>query len=199
MTKDFYSAIEARRSYYVIGKELSVSDERIEEVVKHAVKHAPSAFNSQSARVAILLNKHHEKLWDITKQSLRKILSDDKFSATEEKINSFSSGYGTILFFEDGAIIKSLQQQFATYKDNFTIWSQQSSGMLQYVVWTSLEVEGLGVSLQHYNNLIEVEVKKEWNFPSSWQLIAQMPFGQPNQNPGEKEFLPIVERVLIIK
>lgn len=31
--------------------------------------------------------------------------------------------------------------------DNFPTRSQQTSGMLQYIVWTSLEVEGIWVKL----------------------------------------------------
>lgn len=114
-------------------------------------------------------------------------------------MNAFGSGYGTVLFFEDQNVIKGLQEQFALYKDNFPIWSEQSSGMLQLVVWTALESEGLGATLQHYNPLVDEEVKKEWNIPESWKLIAQMPFGHPVAEPGEKDFAPISERVKIHK
>ena len=84
----------------------------------------------------------------------------EKFSSTEEKINSFDAGYGTILFFEDNSIVEYLQKEFPTYKDNFPIWSQHTSGMHQFVIWTALESEGYGASLQHYNELIEEDVKK---------------------------------------
>lgn len=199
MTKDFYTAVADRRTFYGIKKESVVSDDRIKEIIEHAVKHTPSAFNSQSARVVLLLGKHHDKLWDDTKEVLRKIVPADNFSSTEDKINSFRNGYGTILFFEDNSVIKSLQDQFALYKDNFPIWSQQSSGMHQYVIWTALEIEGFGVSLQHYNELIEADVKKEWTIPNNWKLIAQMPFGKPTAEPGEKEFQPLEERVKVFK
>jgi len=199
MKKDFYTAVADRRSFYGISKETVTSDERIKEVIEHAVKHTPSAFNSQSARVILVLEKHHDKLWDITKEALRKIIPADQFSSTEDKINSFRSGYGTVLFFEDNSIIESLQQQFALYKDNFPVWSQQSSGMHQYVIWTTLEIEGFGASLQHYNALIEEEVKKEWDIPSNWKLIAQMPFGKPTAQPDEKQFQPLEERIKIFK
>jgi uncharacterized protein len=199
MEKNFYKAVADRRTFYGISKESPVSDERIKEVVEHAVKHTPSAFNSQSTRVVLLLEKQHDKLWDITKEALRKIVPADQFSSTEEKINSFRSGYGTILFFEDKSIIESLQAQFAAYKDNFPIWSQQANGMHQYVIWTALEIEGLGVSLQHYNELIEADVKKEWSIPSNWKLIAQMPFGTPTAAPGEKQYQSLEERVKVFK
>jgi predicted oxidoreductase (fatty acid repression mutant protein) len=197
--KDFYTAVAERRSVYGISKEAVVSDERIQEIVNHAVKHTPSAFNSQSARVVVLLGEHHDKLWNITTETLRKIVPADQFGPTEEKMKAFGSGYGTVLFFEDQEVIKSLQKQFPLYKDNFPVWSEQSSGMLQYVIWTSLELEGFGASLQHYNPLIDDEVKKEWNIPDSWKLIAQMPFGKPTAPVGEKEFRPLEERVKFFK
>lgn len=196
---NFYNAIKGRRSIYGISKETPVSDERIIEVIENAVKHTPSAFNSQTARVVVLFGENHNKLWDITKETLRKIVPEGKFAPTEEKINSFRSGYGTVLFFEDTSIIESLQEQFPSYSDNFPIWSQQSSGMHQFVVWTSLEIEGLGASLQHYNPLIDDEVKKEWAIDSKWKLIAQMPFGKPVASPGEKEFRSLQERVKVFK
>ncbi len=199
MTKDFYTAIKERRTLYGISKETTISDERIQEVISEAVLHTPSAFNSQSSRVIVLFGKYHDKLWDITKEALRKIVHKDKFARTEEKINSFKSGYGTVLFFDDSSIVKSLQQQFALYKDNFPIWSQQSSGMLQYIVWTSLEIEGLGASLQHYNEIIEDEIKKQWRIPNNWTLTAQMPFGKPTAPAEKKEFMPLEERVKIFK
>ncbi|GMA98317.1 nitroreductase family protein [Pelosinus sp. IPA-1] len=199
MSKDFYSALQGRRSVYGLSKESVISDEKIQEVIEAAVKHTPSAFNSQSGRVLLLLGGQHDKLWDITKEALRKIVPADAFAPTEEKINSFKSGYGTVLFFEDETVIKELQSKFALYKDNFPIWSHHASGMLQFVVWTGLEAEGLGASLQHYGALIEDQVSQQWNVPSTWKLIAQMPFGKTTAQPGDKEFKPLEERIKVFK
>ncbi len=199
MSKDFYSAVQDRRSIYGIIKETVVSDERITEIVRYAVKHAPSAFNSQSGRAVLLLGEHHNKLWDITKEALRKKVPEGKFAPTEEKMKSFRSGYGSILFLEDQSIVEGLQARFPSYNDHFPMWSLQSSGMLQYIVWTSLELEGFGASLQHYNPLIDEEVKKEWDIPSNWKLLSQMVFGKPTAPAGEKEFKPLEERVKVYK
>ena len=199
MKKDFYSAVAERRTFYGIGKDAVTTDEVIKEVIEHAVKHTPSAFNSQSVRVVLLLEKHHDKIWNITEEALRKIVPADQFAAAEVKINSFRNGYGTILFFEDTSIVESLQKKFALYKDNFPIWAQQSSGMHQYVIWTALEMEGYGASLQHYNELIESQVKEEWSLPSNWKLIAQMPFGKPIAQPDEKQYQPLEDRIKIFK
>ena len=46
--------------------------------------------------------------------------------------------------------------------------------MHQLAVWTMLEDEGMGASLQHYNPLIDDEVRKVWNLSDDWKLIAQM-------------------------
>ncbi|OPA81215.1 nitroreductase [Paenibacillus selenitireducens] len=196
---DFVTAIQGRRTYYGISKDSVIGDDRIQEVVGEALKYTPSSFNSQSARVVVLLQEQHNKLWDLTKETLRKIVPADSFGPTEEKMESFKSGYGTVLFFEDQSVIQGLQEKFASYKDNFPIWSQQSSGMLQYVVWTSLEKEGLGASLQHYNPLIDEQVSKEWNVPASWKLIAQMPFGKPTAQPGEKQYPPVDQHMKVYK
>lgn len=192
--KDIKKLLENRRTYYEIDKKSPVSDEVIKEIIEHSVNHVPSAFNSQSSRVVLLLGDQHDKLWEITRETLRKIVPADSFASTDAKIDGFKNGYGTILYFEDNAVIEGLQGQFPLYKDVFPVWSLQSSGMLQHTIWISIEGEGLGASLQHYNPLIDDEVKATWNLPSSWKLLAQMPFGTPTNEPGEKEFAPIDSR-----
>lgn len=200
MAKDFFTALKERRSYYGISKEQVITDQRIQEIVEEAVKYTPTSFNSQTSRAVVLLGEHHDKLWDITEDILREVVgNEEQFKSTAEKMNSFRSGYGTVLFFEDNNVVAGLQQQFEAYADNFPIWSNQSNGMLQLVVWTALEQEGLGASLQHYNPLIDEKVKNEWNIPEHWKLIAEMPFGKPTFQPGEKEFQPVEERVKTFK
>ena len=200
MESHFFDAVRNRRTYYSISNETIVPYERIREIVNEAVKHTPSSFNSQSARVVLLLGKHHERLWDIVKAELKKIVPAEKFKATEDKIDgAFRSGYGTVLYFEDMEVIGGLQERFPSYKDNFPVWSNHSAGMLQFVIWTALELEGLGASLQHYNPVIDDAVKAEWGIPASWKLLAQMPFGKAIRHQGEKEFKPLEERVRVFE
>ncbi|WP_408967416.1 nitroreductase family protein [Oryzomonas sp.] len=200
MKSSFGDVVKMRRSYFAISKEHVTTDERIEEIVGEAVKHVPSAFNSQSARVVILLGEQHDRLWDITKAELQKIVPPDSFKATEGKIDgAFRSGYGSVLYFEDTGVVEGLQQKFPLYKDNFPVWSNQSSGMLQFAIWTALELEGFGATLQHYNPVIDESVKTTWNIPATWKLIAQMPFGKPVSKPDEKEFHPLAERIRLFK
>ncbi|HOP75421.1 MAG TPA: nitroreductase family protein [Bacillota bacterium] len=199
MAKNFYTAVAERRSIYGISKDSVVSEEKIREIIEHALTYTPSAFNSQSARIVLLLEAAHDRLWDITKEALRKIVPPDEFDVTAAKIDAFQNGYGTVLFFEDQKVVESLQSQFPAYKNNFPVWSQQSNGMHQYVVWTALELEGLGATLQHYGELIEIQVKQEWNLPDHWKLIAQMPFGKPTAQPDPKEMQPLADRMRVFK
>jgi uncharacterized protein len=199
MSNHFNHALENRRSIYAISKESPISQREIQDIVEHAVTYVPSAFNSQSARVVVLFDEHHDKLWDITRETLRKIVPEAGFASTDEKMNAFQSGYGTVLFFEDQAVVEGLQKQFDLYKDNFPVWSLQSSGMLQFTVWVALEDAGLGASLQHYNPLIDEAVKSQWSIPDNWKLLAQMPFGKPLASAPEKDFAPLDSRVKVFK
>lgn len=197
MSRNFNQAVENRRSVYAIGKEITISIEEVKNIVEHAVKHVPSSFNSQSGRVVVLVGENHDKLWEITRAELKKIVPEEAFASTDNKLNSFKNGFGTILFFEDQAVVQSLQEQFALYKDNFPIWSLQSNGMIQFTIWTALEDAGLGATLQHYNPLIDDEVKNTWELPANWKLLAQMPFGNVLAAPEEKQFAPLDSRVKV--
>ncbi|GGJ04036.1 nitroreductase family protein [Paenibacillus hunanensis] len=198
-TEAIFEAMKKRRSIYGISKEAVTSDERIQEIVEQVVLHTPSAFNSQTARIIILLGEKHDQLWDYTANILKEIVPADSFEPTQQKMDSFKAGYGTILFFEDEAVIRSMQDQFQAYQDKFPVWSQQANGMHQYLIWTLLEAEGYGASLQHYNPLIDEKIKAEWDIPESWTLVAQMPFGKPTAPAGDKEFKPLEERIRTLR
>lgn len=134
MSNAFIEMIKNRRTIYNLGDALPVSEEHVTKLIKEAVKHSPSSFNSQTSRVVILFGAEHKKLWNITKETLRAIVPEQAFAATEQKIDSFAAGAGSILFFEDMAVVKGLQEQFPLYADNFPIWSEQASGIAQFAV-----------------------------------------------------------------
>ncbi|MCJ1253034.1 hypothetical protein MMC24_000841 [Lignoscripta atroalba] len=195
----FLDAVKARRTFYQISNESTISDDRIEEIVKHAVLHVPSSFNSQSSRLVVLLKKEHEKLWDITKEILRTQVPDEESfkNHTEPRINGFRAGYGTVLFFEDPEPIKQLQSNLPIYADKFPQWSEHTSAMHQYMIWTAFTAEGMGCNLQHYNPLIDQRVRTEWNINTEWNLKAQLVFGKPTGQPGEKQFQALEERLMV--
>ena len=197
MTRSFTEAVANRRSLYALGNRKTVGNEKIRELVEFAVKHVPSAFNSQSARVVLLFGAESNRFWTLVRETLKKIVPAEAFSKTAEKLAAFDAGLGTVLFFEDQAVVENLMGGFPLYKDNFPIWSLQSNGMLEFAVWTSLEDAGLGASLQHYNPLVDDTVRKAWNIPSSWKLLAEMPFGSVESPAGDKEYSPIEDRVKV--
>lgn len=197
MNKNFIEVLKARRSIYGINKKSPISDEETVKIIQEAIKYTPSAFNSQSARAVILFGENHNKLWDIVMNSLREIVPVDKFQPTENKINSFAAGHGTVLYFEDINVTEDLMKKFPLYSQNFPIWAEQANGMAQLAVWASLEEAGFGANLQHYNPLIDDKVRKAFDIPKNWRLIAQMPFGMPTAQADEKSFIPIEERVKI--
>ncbi len=194
MSNAYIDALKKRRTQYALGRNLSLSKEELVALVKDAVKHSPSSFNSQSSRALVLFGAESVKLWDLAIEAVRKVAPAEGFDKTEAKLKSFAAGAGTILFFEDQDVVRSLQEKFALYADNFPVWSEQAGGMAQLSVWAALANAGVGASLQHYNPLVDADVAREWNIPASWKLRAQMPFGSNEAGFGEKAFMDDAER-----
>ena len=200
MTRSIEDSLKHRRSYYQLSGKSPVSDKEIEKVLDFAATYVPSAFNSQSTRMVLLLGDNHKRFWNIVKDVLKKRLSAEAFVKTGSKIDeSFASGYGTVLYYEDQSVVEGLQEKFPSYSENFPVWSQQTSAMHQLVVWTMLEDMGFGASLQHYNPIIDEDVRKEWDIPAKWKLVAQMPFGLPAGEPDQKVMNPVGSRVVVFK
>ncbi|GAB7347330.1 hypothetical protein MBLNU459_g4274t1 [Dothideomycetes sp. NU459] len=199
----FLEAARNRRSIYPLTNKIPISDARVEELVVEAIKHVPSSFNSQSTRLVLLLNEEHEQFWEFVKEVLKPQVPEDQFPSTEQRLNGFKAGHGTILFLEDPNPVKELQSKFALYAQHFPGWSTQSNAMHQYFLWTALEAEGLGANLQHYNPIIDQKAKGHWNIPQEWDLKAQLVFGglaegaRESVDKGGKQFKPIEERVFV--
>ncbi|MGD1823173.1 MAG: nitroreductase family protein [Pleomorphochaeta sp.] len=183
--------LKKRRSYYKINKNIPVFESQVFDLVKEATELVPDSFNMKSSRVVVLTKEKHDLLWD----SIYEVFNGQ---VAREKIDSFKNGYGTILYFIDKSVVKSLQDQFPLYKNKFEIWTNQSVGMLELSIWSGLRELNIGASLQHYNPIIDSKVKELFNIPESYELNAQMPFGgiEAEVEPKEKE--NIDERVTIL-
>ncbi len=186
---NFLNSIKARRTIYAIGKNVTVDQAKIEETIREAVKQSPSAFNSQTSRVVTLYGESHTNFWNIVRETLRKIVPAEAFEGTNQKIDSFSAGFGTALFYEDQDVVKGLQEQFALYADNFPVWSEHSSAIAQFATWTALSEIGIGASLQHYNPIVDAEVAETYDIPANWKLRAQLVFGSIEAPAGDKPFI----------
>ncbi|UOO75884.1 nitroreductase family protein [Neisseria sp. Dent CA1/247] len=190
-------AAETRRSVYALNKNLPLPAAKVAEIVKHAVLHTPSSFNSQSTRVVVLFGAEHEKLWQFAEDALRDIVPAENFEPTKQKLDMFKAAAGSVLFFEDQNVVKGLQERFPSYADNFPIWAEHADAMHQYAVWTTLAAAGIGANLQHYNPLIDNAVAQEWSVPANWTLRAQMVFGGIDAPAGEKAFEPLEGRLKV--
>ena len=191
-------AFDERRSIYALGNELPVEPQAIVNMAERVLLHTPSAFNSQSSRLVVLFGAEHQKLWDIAEEKLRAAVGDGDFSGTKQKLDGFRASAGTVLFYEDKNVTESLQEQFALYADRFPVWAQQTSAMHQYAMWTELRTLNVGANLQHYNPLVDEDAAKAFTIPDSWELVAQMPFGNIVEPAGEKTYQPVSERMKVL-
>lgn len=185
-------SLKKRRSYYNINKDLPLSIEDVEKQIKTVTELVPDAFNMKSSRLVILFGEKQEQLWDL-------IFNSFGGKVSREKIDSFKAGTGTILFFYEDTVVKGLQEKFPLYAENFPIWANHSSGMLQLSLWAALRELGIGASLQHYNPVIDKAVKEAFGIPEEYIMIAQMPFGGIVSEPEAKEKEEISKRVRILK
>lgn len=186
------NSLKKRRSYYALKKELPVSFDTVLKTVEEATELTPDAFNMKSSRVVVVHGQMQNKLWD-------KIYDIFDGKVSREKINGFKEGYGTILYFYDGNVVADLQNKYKSYSDNFPVWANQSNAMLQLAVWSSLRELEIGASLQHYNPVIDEEVKKLLNIPANYVLVAEMPFGAIGEEPALKDKEDIKKRVISIE
>jgi uncharacterized protein len=183
----FLQAIENRRTYYALDKTSPIPDSKVKSIIETTLLNVPSSFNAQSARIVLLLGDQHDYLWNsITLPTLLPFVEGNPGAkkGTEDRIAGFAGAHGTILFFEDPAPVKALQAGVPLYADKFPTWSQHTSAMHQYTLWTALEAEGLGANLQHYNPIIDDKVKDKWSIPKDWELVAQLVFGGKSGDPA---------------
>lgn len=190
----------ARYSCYALAPEWVGSQEAVEEMLEKVLKLVPSHFNAQPVRMVLLTGSAHQKHWELVEQMLIGQIGKDQYEAgTKNKIhNAFMSGVGTVLFFDDTDTTKSLIEKFPLYADNFHKWAEQVQGSHQLMVWLGLADLGFGANLQHYIGMDDEAIKQLAQVPSSWRLIAQMPFGKALDTPSEKDKLELGEVLKVI-
>lgn len=200
MEKKFIELAKQRRTIYNLGRNVKLSEDELTDLIKENIKNGPSSFNNQTTRAVILFGDSHEKLWDIVIDRLKQEVPDEAaFAKTAAKVNSFKAAFGTILFYTETKTVKEFEDNFPLYAANFQDWSEQSQGNAQYAVWTSLAENGIGANLQHYNPLIDDEVRAAFNIPATWRLRGEMDFGSIESPAGEKDFMADDDRFMVFK
>ncbi|MDR0200408.1 MAG: nitroreductase family protein [Streptococcaceae bacterium] len=187
----YFDILKKRHSQYALGK--NIDGTKAVDTLKEAVRLSPTAFNAEGGRVLILTGDAHDKLWgeivptDLKAEMDRQGVPANVWENTAQKLESFKAAFGTALFYEDQDKVKELQENFALYKDNFPIWSEQGSGIITINAWNALTEIGVGANLQHYNPVIDASVAKAWHVPASWKLRSQLIFGSIETDTGEEK------------
>lgn len=180
--------LKTRRSIYILNDDLPVSFNEVADRIRETISLSPTAFMMQNIHAIILTGDSHKKLWDkIVHDALQKIVSPEPFKRTEVKLQTFSKAYGTILLLRDLDAVKQMKKDYATYADEMDGWSWQDLGIAMVNIWNSLAEVNVGANIQHYNPLIDDEVKTTWDIPANYQLVGQMVFGGIVSRPGDKE------------
>ena len=90
-----------RRSIYALGKDVELSNQELIDTIQGAVLNTPTAFNSQTSRVVILLDEESDAFWnEIAYSELEKVTPAEAFEGTKERLKGFAQAKGTILFYD---------------------------------------------------------------------------------------------------
>ncbi len=193
--KPVHNAINTRRSMTQLKKSEGFDQALVSSTIQDVLKNTPSAFNSQSSGALVIYGETHEAFWEEVRAGVLPLVSDEKAQVrTNNKINGFKAGDGTVIFLENQTINQSLRERFPLYASSVDLWADQGQGFVQYGVWLALHELGFGVSLQHYNPLIDDYIYDVLGVERHFKIVGQMPFGAINGQPNNKSFVPLTQR-----
>ena len=112
----FLEAVKSRRTFYQLTNESTIPESRLREIVHHTITHVPSAFNSQTTRMVVLLKNEHAKLWTIIKEVYQAQLPKEKYKQAEARFNMFQAAYGTVIHAEQKTVTRLTEQRFFSMK-----------------------------------------------------------------------------------
>lgn len=96
---------QSRRTIYNLGNTLpaNTTDQDIESLIHAAILNVPSAFNTQSTRLVLLLHAEHQRLWDVVIRAFEEgLVQSGKISQevwegqTRKKLLGMKGGVGTV-------------------------------------------------------------------------------------------------------
>lgn len=190
--------VKNRRTQYAIGKNTDLTNEEIANRITEIVKDVPTAFNSQTSRIAIVFGEDSVKLWDLILDVQKDVLQGEMWDMMSGVMEGAKNGVGTVLFFEDLDAVEKLPVNGTRGE----AYKQNNNANNQYATWLGLTELGLGGSLQHFNvgyeQGFDKSVKELLDLPERWELQAQMPFGSIEGEVAEKEYIADNERVRVI-
>lgn len=197
---NFKELTTERISQYNLGSDVTHTAEEIHEYITHIVQESPSSGNSQTSRVVVVTGDKKQELWDTIAEAQRSILSGGMLDWFNGVYEGAVNGFGTVLFFEDREAVDAMNAGSQTRREYY---KEQNAAITEYAVWLGLTELGYGASLQHFNigyeQGFDKAIKEVLDLPMTWELNAQMPFGNVVE-PGErKERMNPAEQVRLIK
>ncbi|KAJ5178873.1 hypothetical protein N7492_002083 [Penicillium capsulatum] len=207
-------AVKHRRSISGVTDKISVSDDRIVEIVNDVIQICPSSWNMQSTRIFVTLGNEHKKFWDTVisaaKPSFLKSQGEEAWKRNEQRFKYFRDAYGTNPFvFTKLAVSGRFLSSKTTHPSRscmngsltspftvFETFAEHSNAMHQITLWIALELEDLGASLQHSHFVPGVE----FGILSSWSVKAEIVFGaHSGKRPTAPEKVPVSNTVKVYK
>ncbi|KAH3899576.1 probable Putative nitroreductase HBN1 [Saccharomycodes ludwigii] len=186
------SSIAARRTIYnlkpVLPTGINLKD--VQKIIQAIIKDTPTAFNSQPNRALILTGEAHRKIWEQVTDSI------EAESGKKRPASVKNEAFGSVIFLTDDQTTENLQAKFPAWAAFFPTFASHASGAAQISSWTTLEAAGLGCHLQHYNGYIKAALGSK--IPSNWTVQAQLIFGVPKEQPGEKTYIENEVKVISV-
>lgn len=106
-----------------------------------------------------------------------------------------------VLFWERSDTAKEAAETHKATGHMFGEWGEHSQGIHQILVWTALDMEGVGANLQHMNAIppVEAAIKKFAGVPGDYKLKAHLNYGDEQApRPENPPKLPIAETLTIL-
>lgn len=106
-----------------------------------------------------------------------------------------------VVFWESQNSIKQAGEAHKSAAHMFAEFGDHATGMYQILVWTALELEGLGANLQHLNAIppVEAALKEFLGVPEDYKLKAHLNYGdEAQEHPQPPQKLPYDETLKVV-
>jgi uncharacterized protein len=106
------------------------------------------------------------------------------------------------VFWESKGAVKAAEETHKSATHMFEEWSDHANAMHQILVWSALELEGVGANLQHLNSMppVEAAIKRFLGVPDEYKLKAHLNYGDEAQpHPEIPQKLPFSETFKVVR
>ncbi|KAF4444514.1 nitroreductase family protein [Fusarium austroafricanum] len=145
-------------------------------------------------------------MWGVIIQAAEPVLKaagERVWNAMQKSFQGHKAAYGSVVLWESGVAQQQGAEKHKSAAPLFPQYGGHASGMAQILVWTALELEGVGANLQHMQSMAPVEaamaMKKFCQVPEDYSLKAHINYGdnaQPHPDvPVKLEFEDVFNKI----